>query len=234
MPKEKQKDWYAYQEKIHLAVDCIIFGFTEGKLKLLVFKRKVEPLSGHWSLIGAIVKNDERVDDAAKRVLYELTGLENIFLKESKCYSAVDRDPGDRCVSISHYALIRLEKETEQLIEDHGAHWFEFNELPSLVLDHDLMVADALKELKKEARRRPIGFELLPKKFTIPQLQALYEAIYGTSLDARNFRKKVLKVGVLQKLSDKDFSTSKKGAYLYRFDKKKYYELIASGYDFVL
>ncbi len=231
---KEQRDWYAYQEKIHLAVDCIIFGFYRGRLKLLVFKRLVEPLRGQWSLIGSFVKNDENVNHAAERVLKELTGLKDVFLKELKCYSAIDRDPGDRCVSIAHYALINVEQADGDIIDEGKASWFDVDALPDLVLDHNKMVSDALRELKVEARRQPIGFELLPDRFTIPQLQSLYEAIYGKTLDSRNFRKRVTLFNVLIKTDKKDFSTSRKGAYLYRFDPNRYDELLKAGYDFVI
>ncbi|MAZ27457.1 MAG: DNA mismatch repair protein MutT [Cytophagaceae bacterium] len=234
MSINNQVSGYSHSEKFYLAVDCIIFGFDKGKLKLLVFKRDVDPLRGEWSLLGSLVKENENVGEAANRVLHQLTGLKNVFLKELRSYSEVDRDPGARCISISHYSLIRFDEDVEQMIEEHGAHWFEFDELPALILDHDDMVKDALTALKNEARRRPIGFELLPEQFTIPQLQSLYEAIYGTTLDSRNFRKKVLSFNVLQKSEDKDFSTSKKGAFLYRFDEDKYNELVAKGFDFVV
>lgn len=234
MAINNQLGGYSHSERFYLAVDCIIFGFDKGKLKLLVFKRDVDPLRGEWSLLGSLVKEDENVGEAANRVLNKLTGLSNVFLKELKTYSDVDRDPGARCVSIAHYSLIRFEEDVRQMIEDHGAHWFEFDDLPPLILDHDDMVKDALAALKNDARRRPIGFELLPEQFTIPQLQSLYEAIYGTQLDSRNFRKKVLSFDVLEKSDDKDFSTSKKGAYLYSFDENKYNELVAKGFDFVV
>ena len=235
MIQEQQRDWYAHQEKIHLAVDCIIFGFYRGKLKLLAFKRLVEPLRGQWSLIGSFVKNDENVGHAAKRVLKELTGLEDVYLKELKCYSALDRDPGDRCVSIAHYALINIEQQPGgNIIDEDRASWFDVGEMPDLVLDHNLMVRDALQVLKVEARRQPIGFELLPDEFTIPQLQSLYEAIHGKALDPRNFRKKVTSFNFLIKTDKKDFSSSRKGAYLYRFDLGKYNELLRAGYDFVI
>lgn len=225
------KDFYAPQDKMYVATDCIIFGFEEGKLKLLVFKRRVEPLKGEWSLIGSFVKIDEDVEEAAQRVLEEITGLKNIFMEQSRSYGAAQRDPGYRCISIAQYALIRLNDYDKELVEKHGAHWYEIDELPNLVLDHNQMVEDALAKLKQKARYQPIGFELLPEKFTIPQLQQLYEAIYQNELDARNFRKKVLSHNVLVKLDEKD-KTSRRGAFLYKFDHGTYQKLIKSGYNF--
>jgi len=226
------KDYYVQQDKMYVATDCIIFGFDAGKLKLLIFKRRVKPFMGKWSLIGSFVNIDEDVDEAAKRVLAEITGLKNVFMEELKAYGKADRDPGFRCISIGQYALIRIEDYDKKLIEIHGAHWYELDEIPNLVLDHNQMVQDALGRLRRKARYQPIGFELLPEKFTIPQLQQLYEAIYQIELDARNFRKKVLSYNVLIKLEEKDKSSSKRGAFLYKFDDVNYQKLHKSGYNF--
>lgn len=215
-----------------VATDCIVFGFDEGVLKLLVFKRRVDPLSGEWSLIGSFVDKDESITDATRRVLLKFTGLENIFLEELRTYSDVDRDPGGRCICIAQYALIRIADYDRGQVEKNGARWFTFEELPDLVLDHNDMVAEALDRLRQRARHRPIGFELLPEKFTIPQLQKLYEAIYQRTLDDRNFRKKLLSFGLLIKLDEKDRTGSKKGAFFYRFDHEKYAKLEESGFDF--
>ena len=225
-------DFYADHEKLYVATDCIVFGFDEGDLKLLIFKRRVEPDSGIWSLIGSFVQLDEDVNDAARRVLKEITGLDEIFLEQSKAYGKTDRDPGYRCLSVAHYALIRIDDYDKELVESHGAYWYTLKDLPKLALDHDQMVADALSKLRRKARHQPIGFELLPEKFTIPQLQQLYEGRYQRELDPRNFRKKVLSLKVLVKLDEKDKSGSKRGAFLYRFDFEKYQELLESGYNF--
>lgn len=227
-----QEDFYRKNAKMYVATDCIIFGFDEGKLKLLIFRRRVEPLKNSWSLIGSFVRLEEDVDQAAKRVLTEITGLENVFMEELRSYGKAERDPGFRSISIGQYALIRLDEYDKELVKKHGAHWYEIDKLPELLLDHNQMVEDALERLKRKARYRPIGFELLPEKFTIPQLQQLYEAIYQKDLDARNFRKKVLSLNVLVKLDEKDKSTSRRGAFLYKFDYKNYQELLESGYDF--
>lgn len=227
-----QKDYYLQPNKMYVATDCIIFGFDEGKIRLLIFKRRVEPNKNHWSLIGSFVKLDEDVNEAAQRVLKEITGLDNIFMEELRTYGAADRDPGYRCISIAQYALIRINDYDRELVDKHGAHWYDIDKIPDLVLDHNQMVADALERLKQKARYQPIGFELLPEKFTIPQLQQLYEAIYQKELDARNFRKKVLSHNVLIKLDQKDKTTSRRGAFLYKFDHKTYKKLLKSGYDF--
>ena len=225
-------DYYLQKDKMYVATDCIIFGFDSGNLKLLIFKRRVKPLVGDWSLIGSFVRLDEDVTEAAKRVLKEITGLENVFMEELRTYGAADRDPGFRCISIGQYALIRIDEYDKELVEKHGAHWYDIDEVPDLVLDHNQMVKDALDRIKRKARYKPIGFELLPEKFTIPQLQQLYEAIYQKKLDSRNFRKKVLSLNVLVKLDEKDKTNSRRGAFLYKFDHDVYQKLVESEYNF--
>lgn len=238
MYKEKEDfttarvDSYGQSEKMYVATDCIIFGFDAGNLKLLLFKRRVSPLQGEWSLIGSFVKLNEDVSAAAERVLEEITGLKNVFMDELKVYGAADRDPGYRCVSVAQYALIRLNEHDKELVEQHGAAWHDVMELPNLVLDHGQMVKDALQALKHKARYQPLGFELLPEKFTIPQLQKVYEAIFQRELDTRNFRKKVFSHNVLVKLEEKDKSSSKRGAFLYKFDHKRYKKLTEQGDEF--
>lgn len=233
--KENVPDFfYKNAEKLLVAVDCIIFGFDNQQLKLLLFKRKIEPFKEEWSLIGSFIKSNESVPEAANRVLLESTGLRNVFLEELACYSDADRDSGARVISIAHYALIRLEESQEQLTETYQAHWIDVESIPNLILDHNTMVLDALDKLRKKARYQPIGFELLPEKFTIPQLKVFYDAIYQKKLDRRNFRKRILSMNILEKLDEKDKSSSKKGAFLYRFDKKKYEVLTAKGFNFEL
>ncbi|WP_152285626.1 NUDIX hydrolase [Flavicella marina] len=230
----QQLDYYAAQDKIYIATDCIIFGFDNHSIKLLVFKRRVAPFEGEWSLIGSFVKNNESVNDAAKRVLTDITGLQNVFMKQLKVYGEVDRDPGARCITVGQYALIRIEDQDIELVEKHGAVWHDLDEMPNLVLDHNQLVSDALVQLRLKASYQPIGFELLPEKFTIPSLQRLYESIYQKKFDDRNFRKKIIALDVLTKLDEKDKSTSKKGAFLYKFNRKKYDKLVEKGINFKL
>jgi len=226
--------YYEGQEKLLVAVDCIVFGFDEGQLKLLLFQRPVKPLKGQWSLVGRFINPSENLDDGAKRVLFESTGLQEVFMQQMYCYGGVDRDPGGRVLSIVYIALIRVEEQDVETVENYGAHWFNFEDKPDLILDHEEMVQMALDKLRRKARYRPIGFELLPEKFTLPKLQHLYEAIYQQEFDKRNFRKKILSMGLLEKLPEKDKSGSKKGAFLYRFDKEKYETLLAKGFNFEL
>lgn len=234
MKKNNSTIYYSDATPILLAVDCIIFGFDRDSLKLLLFQRKVAPFKGKWSLIGNFVKPAESVYHAAENVLKLYTGLTNIFMEELGTYGIVDRDPGARVISIAHYALMRLAKENKQIDQTYKAQWFPFDELPDLILDHHQMVEDALEKLRRKTRYRPIGFELLPEKFTIPQLRVLYEVIYQRPLDRRNFRKKILSMKILEKLDEKDKTNSRKGAFLYRFNPEKYQEMVERGVDFVL
>lgn len=210
---------YNTPQKILVAVDCTIFGFDSKSLKLLLFKRKVEPLKGSWSLIGAFLENDLSIIDGAKRILLESTGLKDIYLEQLKTYGAIDRDPVERVISVGFYSLIRIDEMDIQSVEDYDAKWFDIDEVPELILDHGTMVKDAIEALRLKARHKPIGFNLLPDHFTLPQLQALYESIYQSKRDSRNFRKKVLSLNILEKTDLKDKSGSKKGAFLYTFRK---------------
>lgn len=213
---------YNVNQTIFVAVDCAIFGFDSKSLKLLLFKRKVEPLKGHWSLIGAFIQDDLSIDEGAKQVLLESTGLSGIYLNQLKTYGDKDRDPGARVISVGYYSLISVGEHEISEVEEYDAKWFELNELPELILDHRQMVDDAIDAIRTNARSKPIGFNLLPPKFTLPMLQTLYESIFQRTFDQRNFRKKILGMGILDKTNEKDKSTSKKGAFLYSFNKEAY------------
>jgi len=230
----ENQTFYKNTDKHLIAVDCIIFGFDKEQLKLLLFKRKVAPFQHQWSLIGSFVKKDEDVSKAAQRVLKEGTGLENVYMKVSDCYGDTGRDTGARVISIAHYSLIRLNETNETSVNVYQAQWFNVDEIPTLILDHNQMVKDALIKLRRKAKYQPIGFELLPKKFTIPQLKALYDAIHQKTLDRRNFRKRILSMDILKKLDEKDKQSSRKGAFLYQFDKMAYEKLMEKGFHFEL
>ena len=223
---------YKAQQKILVAVDCIIRGFDSKNLKLLLFKRKVEPSKGLWSLIGAFINDDQSLDDSAKQVLFETTGLKDIYLEQLKTYGNVHRDVAGRVISTAYYSLISVNEFELESVEKYDAHWFDLDEIPELIFDHGEMVADAIEQLKFKAKHQPIGFNLLPDYFTIPELQTLYESIYQRSLDSRNFRKKILSLDILTKSTKKDKTGSKKGAFLYSFNKEKFETLIASGLNF--
>lgn len=217
-----------------MALDCIIFGFDRGELKLLIHKRRFDPAKGQWSLFGGFLKPDESLEDAAGRILQELTGLEQVYMEQLQSYGEINRDPAGRVISVAYYALIPVHKYSAAYSRQYGATWVSVKERPGLIMDHDQMVEKGLMRLQRRASTEPIGFELLPQKFTFPQLQALYEAIFRSKLDKRNFRKKILSMDVLLKLEEKDKSNSRKGAYLYRFDKRKYKKLLDGGDQFTI
>ncbi|HCX22758.1 MAG: DNA mismatch repair protein MutT [Flammeovirgaceae bacterium] len=218
--------------KILVAIDCLVFGYdtAENDLKVLLFQREVEPFAGEWSLIGGFVNEDENLSDGAERVLEKFTGLKDVFLEQLSTYGKANRDPGGRVVSILYWSLIKLDELHRDIANEHGARWFDLDELPKLVLDHEDMVRLGEEKLVQNAKSRPIGFELLPEDFTLPQLKQLYDAIYGKSIDDRNFRKKILSTDLLIKTDKKDKSTSKKGAFVYQFDAEKYNDLRKQGY----
>lgn len=228
--------YYQEHEKFHVAVDSIIFGYDEGgrELKVLLLKRNFEPAKGNWSLMGGFLMNNEAVDEAAKRILNTLTGLSNVYMEQLYTFGEVDRDPGDRIISVAYFALIKINASDLELVKNHGATWIPISAMPVLIFDHSAMVHRALKKLQVRARTQPIGFELLPDKFTIPQLQGLYEAIYNKVLDKRNFRRKLLSMDLLEKLEEKEKISSRKGAWYYRFDPKKYEDLLNRGFNFEL
>jgi ADP-ribose pyrophosphatase YjhB (NUDIX family) len=228
------KKYYSEYSKIYVAVDCVIFGFLNNELKILLLKRDFEPEKGKSSLIGGFVHENESLDQAAQRILYDLTGLKDVYLEQLRTFGEVERDPGERVISVVYFALLKVQDLDHNHFEKHGARWCPINECNHLIFDHDEMKDRALKRLQRRAKGQPIGFELLPRKFTIPQLQNLYEVIYQRKLDNRNFRKKLLAMNILEKLDVKDKSTSKKGAFLYRFDKKKYNKFLEEGFLFDL
>lgn len=216
--------FYGEHSKVWLSVDCIIFGFDEGKLKILIGRRKMDPGRGEWSLYGGFVASDESVDDAATRTLYELTGLRNLFMRQVGAFGNVDRDPGERVVSIAYYALINVKDYDDDLRIKHGVEWMDINEIPQLYSDHNEMVRKARKMMKQKLSQEPVGFRLLPSLFTLTQLQRLYEAVNGEELDKRNFRKRIKDMDFIEKTDLIDKTGSKRGAYLYRFNKRAYNE----------
>ncbi len=213
---------YENIDRFPVALDAIIFGFDRENLKLLLIKRDFEPKKGEWSLMGGFLKSDESLDEAASRILANLTGLKNIYLEQLYGFGEIDRDPVERTISIAYYSLINIHDHNKELVKQFSARWFPIDVLPDLIFDHLKMVEAAKARLRYKAARQPVGFELLPEKFTLPELQQLYESIYETDLDKRNFRRRILSMGVLVKTNEKQKGFSKKGAYLYRFDKNKF------------
>lgn len=213
---------YRELQQIRLAVDCIIFGFNNNKLELLLIHRGFEPEMGKWSLIGGFVAENEDLDKAAYRVLYKLSGMENIYMEQVRTFGKANRDSSGRVVSTTYSAMILKSEYDEALVNKYNAKWFPIDELPELVFDHKDMVDSAVRRLRRRVRDFPIAFNLLPAKFTLPQLQALYEGILSEPIDKRNFRRKVNQMKYLIKLNEKDMSESRKGAFFYEFDENLY------------
>lgn len=214
--------YYSNHQKVWVSVDVIIFGFDENKLKVLIGRRQMDPGRGEWSLYGGFVSAEESIDACAARTLEELTGLKNLYMRQVGAFGEVNRDPGERVISIAYYALINVKDYDERLLEEHGVMWEDINNLPQLYSDHDNMVREALHRMQQKMRTEPIGFNLLPNLFTLTQLQRLYEAVNGVSIDKRNFRKRIKDMDFIEKTELIDKMSSKRGAFLYRFNKKAY------------
>jgi 8-oxo-dGTP diphosphatase len=221
--------------KAAFTVDNVIFGFDEGDLKVLLIKRGEEPFKGEWALPGYFVYENEDLDSAAQRVLDELTGIKNVYLEQVNTFGAVDRHPMGRVITVAYYSLIK--------ISDYNLHvssiaikakWHRIAKLKDLAFDHFKILTACFQRLKGRVRGRPVGFELLPPKFTLTELQHLYEAILETSLDKRNFRKKILSMNLLLDLDEMQEGVAHRPARLYQFDKTKYEHFLAEGYIFDL
>jgi 8-oxo-dGTP diphosphatase len=213
---------YPGQQRILVAVDCIIFGFDGWNIKLLLVQRNLKPEVGKWSLMGGFIHSSESPEDAANRVLEERTGLKNVYMEQFQVFGKPDRDPVERTLSVAYFALIDIQKYQTQLSNANHPEWFLLVEMPEMVFDHAEMVRLAKKQLRYKAALHPILFQLLPERFTIPQLQALYEGVYQTEFDDRNFSRKLLSTGLLVKLNEKDKQSSKKGAFYYNLDQSNY------------
>ncbi|EDY20780.1 NUDIX hydrolase [Chthoniobacter flavus Ellin428] len=218
-----------------LTVDCVVFGFDEAELKVLLIRRGLAPFKGKWALPGGFVRLEETVDEAARRELSEETGLKDVFLEQLYTFGAIDRDPRERVVSVAYYALVKLAEHPATGASDASdAQWFTVAELPALAFDHADILRTALERLRGKVRYEPIGFELLPQKFTLSELQHLYEAVLQANLDKRNFRKKILSMGLLLPLKEQARTGAHRPAQLFRFDAKKYSALKKRGFNFEL
>lgn len=218
-----------------LTVDCVIFGLDDEELKVLLIERGLEPFEGRWAIPGGFVIPGESVDDAARRELLEETGLKNIFLEQLYTFGRPDRDPREHVVSVAYYALTNLSGHQVQADTDaRSAAWFAVHDVPELAFDHDEILEMALRRLQGKVRYQPIGFELLPRKFTLTQLQRLYETILEKPLDKRNFRKKILSMGVLNELDEIQQGVSHRAARLYSFNEKEYRQKEKKGFSFEL
>ena len=216
--------YYLEHQKLFVSVDVIVFGFEENRLKVLIGRRQMDPGRGEWSLYGGFVAADEGIDECAERTLLELTGLKKLFIRQVGAFGAIDRDPGERVISIAYYALINVKDYDEKLRVKHNVEWVDVNQLPTLYSDHNEMVRQALRRMQLKMRTEPIGFRLLPELFTLTQLQRLYEAVSGQEIDKRNFRKRIKDMDFIEKTELIDKLSSKRGAALYRFNKKVYNE----------
>ncbi len=224
-----------FHKPIALTTDCVLFGFDGEEMQLLLTKREKEPFQNKWALPGGFVFPEETTEDCARRVLLEKTGISEVFVEQLYTFSAVDRDPRERIVSVAYYALVN--RQSYQLIAGRDtleAEWFALSQLPELAFDHSEIVAVAVKRLQAKVAYQPVGFELLDEKFTLSQLQTLCEAILGTEIDKRNFRKKVLSMGVVKELGEKETNVPRKAAMLYRFDKRAYEAKRREGFQFEL
>ncbi len=208
---------YGKFSKYFVAVDCVIFGYEDGDLKLLLYHRGFEPAKGMWSLMGGFVGDEESSDSAARRILKKITGLNDIYLEQVQAFSNPKRDPEGRVISLTYYALIRIDKHNSDRVRESGAHWWSLTSIPNLIFDHNEMVDKALEKLQIRAGLELIGNELLPDQFTLLQLRKLYEAIFQRELDTGNFRKKVLSLNVLERLDEKNTTESRRGAYYFKF-----------------
>jgi 8-oxo-dGTP diphosphatase len=217
----------------NISVDCVIFGFEDYKLKVLLIQHGRGPKKGQWALPGDYIEKDLSMEDTPSKVLFRLTGLTNVFVQQLGAFGQLDRVDYRRVITVAYFAFISPQK--YKLIKGEGTsdvRWFEISDIPPLLFDHNAIVDIAIKQLKEKTRTEPIGFELLPQKFTLTQLQRLYEAILGHLLDTRNFRKKVLKLQTLIDLKEVDSSVPHRAPALFSFDDKKYEELKNQGYYF--
>ena len=229
---------FSYEfERPGLTVDCVIFGLDleEGTLKVMLIERDLEPFEGMWAIPGGFVRSGETLEAAAARELREETGITDVFLEQLYTFGRPGRDPRGWVVSVAYYALVSPDKHTIQASTDaRQARWFPADSLPRLAFDHAEILNTALERLRGKLTYAPIGFELLPRKFTIKQLQKLYEIVLGTSLDNRNFRKKIFGLDVLKELKEMQRGVPHRAARLYEFDERKYRQLVRRGLSFGL
>ncbi len=214
--------FYNEYSKVLVSVDCIIFGFDGNDLQVLIGKRQLDPGRGEWSLYGGFVGANENLADAANRVILELTGIKNLYIRQVGAFGKVDRDPGERVISVAYCALINVVDYDDRLRVEHGLEWVSLKKLPHLYSDHNIMINDAISQIRRRINHEPLSFKLLPDLFTLTQLQHVFEAVMGEEIDKRNFRKRIKDIDFIEKTELIDKVTSKRGAALYRFNKKAY------------
>jgi len=216
-----------------LTVDAVVFAFDDQDLKVLLIQRALAPFLGKWALPGGFVHMEEALEKAVRRELQEEAGLSNVFLEQLYTFGEPNRDPRGRTVSVAYYALVKLADHRLAAATDaRDAAWFGLTDLPPLAFDHERIVEAARRRLQGKVRYQPIGFELLPKKFTLSQLQHLYETVLERPLDKRNFRKKILAMGLLIDTREIQQDVSHRAARLFAFDQKKYQALEKKGFNF--
>ena len=225
---EENKYCYKYPHPA-VTTDCVIFGFDGERLQVLLVERGIEPYKGRWAFPGGFLKMDETAEEGALRELKEETGLEGAYMEQFHTFSAPERDPRERVITIAYYALVKIQ-EVKGGDDAASARWFPLDEIPSLAFDHDYILRMATQRLREQIHFQPIGFELLPEKFTIKELQLLYEAILGINFDRRNFAKKMFHLEILIDLEETIWPTPKREAKLYRFNADKYDELKRKGF----
>ena len=217
---EDNKYCYKYPHPA-VTTDCVIFGFDGSELQVLLIERGIEPFKGKWAFPGGFLNMDETAQEGALRELKEETGLENAYIEQFNTYSDPGRDPRERVITIAHYALVRIQ-EVKGGDDAAKAQWFPIDEVPQLAFDHDKILRDAMRKLRERIHFEPIGFELLPEKFTMRDLQILYESILGVKFDRRNFAKKMMHYELLNQLDETVRPTAKRDALLYSFNKENY------------
>jgi 8-oxo-dGTP diphosphatase len=218
-----------------LTVDAVVFGFDGNRLQVLLIRRGIAPFCGMWALPGGFVRDDETLEAAVRRELEEETGVRAVYLEQFHAFSAPDRDPRERVVSVAFWALVRMsDHRTAAATDASDAQWFPVPDLPGLAFDHADIAAAAITHLRERIRRQPFGFNLLPEKFTLTELQTLYEAIAGESLDKRNFRKRILALGFLTALAETRSGGAHRPAQLFRFNLTQYQRLVRRGFHFDL
>jgi 8-oxo-dGTP diphosphatase len=218
-----------------VSVDCAVFGYHNRRLKILLIKRGAAPFKGMWALPGDLVYPNENINVAAKRILNDLTGIEDLYMEQTNVYGKVDRHPAGRVITSGYYSLIDIAKHDPMASGwADGVYWVDVAKVPSLAFDHQEIMDDALNMLRQRVRHQPVGFNLLPEKFALADLQALYEAVLSESYDKANFRKRILSMNLLVSLKENQKDVPHRPARLYAFDKQRYDELIAKGFSFEL
>lgn len=218
-----------------LTTDCVVFGLDDEGLKVLLIQRDLPPFEGKWALPGGFVRVGESLDDGARRELREETGLKNVYLEQLYSFGDPDRDPREHVVTVAYYALVNLGDHPPKADTDaRHAAWFPMDDIPKLAFDHDRLLDTARRRLRGKLRYEPIGFELLPAKFTLTELQRLYESVLEQKIDKRNFRKKVKKLGILEETDEIQSDVAHRAARLYRFDRRRYQALVKEGMNFEL